>query len=250
MKYKNKKIISGKMLECELYPVYDSNMPLPKRAPKLKETNEYQKKLNKKNAIKRIVRLVNTNFSSEDLFIHPTYRDDQMPSTYEEVLKDFNNYVRRLNRYQKKMGKEKIKYIAVIECKVSKRTGLIRYHIHMILSKMDWQVAISKWKFGDFCNCDVLKENEFGLEGAAKYLVKEPLSKKRWLQSQGLKEPKEKKVDARLSKRKIEKICLYKEDAKEIFEKQNPGYRVVRVTPEFNEYNLHWYLSVIMRKIT
>ena len=70
--YRTKTIKSGNVLECEIYPVYNSPRST-ERARKLNTSRAAQKRLNYKNALKNVIRLVNTNFTDEDIWGTFTY---------------------------------------------------------------------------------------------------------------------------------------------------------------------------------
>lgn len=247
--YREKKIYSGKILEVELYPVYKSGREIPRRAKKEKLSTKEQKNLNDKNARKKLTRLINTNFGEGDIVIHPTYRDSEMPSTEQEARKDIVNYIRRIKTYRKRNDLPELKYIYVIECKVSKKTGVMRWHFHMIMSKMDRDTAEKMWKYGDFTNADRLQTNEYGCEAIARYMTKEPQGKKRWAQSKNLKEPYiPAPKDGRIGKRGVRKIATQYVEDKEYFEKRYKGYRFLKCVPTFNDFNGYWYIEIVMRR--
>lgn len=247
--YREKKIYSGKILEVELYPVYKSGREIPRRAKKEKLSTKEQKNLNDKNARKKLTRLINTNFGEGDIVIHPTYRDSEMPSTEQEARRDIVNYIRRVKTYRKRNDLPELKYIYVIECKVSKKTGVMRWHFHMIMSKMDRDTAEKMWKYGDFTNADRLQPNEYGCEAIARYMTKEPQGKKRWAQSKNLKEPYiPPPKDGRIGKRGVRKMATQYVEDKEYFEKRYKGYQFLKCVPTFNDYNGYWYIEIVMRR--
>ena len=100
MKSREKRIISGNYLEVEHFPVteHGHRHDHKKRLSRIEQQN-----LNEKNAIKKLIRLINTNFTKGDILIHCTYRADEMPTTETEVTKDIQNYFRRVKAYRKKV---------------------------------------------------------------------------------------------------------------------------------------------------
>ena len=246
---REKNIISGAMYEAEFYPVFPNGRRMPQRKPKTHPTSKEQANLNDKNARKKIVRLVNANFGKGDIVIHGTYCDSEMPSSEEQCRKDIQNYIRRIKRYREKQGLPEMKYIYVIEAKVSKKTGLVRYHFHMITNAMDRDTAEEMWPFGDWTNADRLQPNEKGCEALAKYLVKKPEGGKRWAQSRNLDKPKEPKPkDGKISKRHLQRLATERIDDAPYREKRYKGYRFIEAVARYNEFNGHWYLSVVMFK--
>ena len=62
--YREKKYYCGDYLEVEVYPVFAKQRG---RVKKYRESTETQKRLNKRNAERRLVRLIHTNFSDTDI---------------------------------------------------------------------------------------------------------------------------------------------------------------------------------------
>lgn len=247
--YREKKIYSGKILEVDIYPIYSSGRELPRRNPKQNISTETQKNLNDKNAKKKLVRLVNTNFTENDLAAHLTYRDDEMPSSEEEARKDFTNYIRRIKIYRKKHGLPELKYISVLECKISKRTGVLRWHFHMIMSEMNRNDAEQLWGKGDWTNTKRLQPNEYGFEQLARYIIKDPEGSKRWSQSRNLAKPfSPKPKDGKITKIAAKRMATIYVDDKTFFEKKYPGYSFLKCEPLFNDFNGMWYLSIVLQK--
>ena len=61
---REKKTISGRLLEADFYPVWENGNKMPVRPSGTKESSEAQKKYNNNMAIKRAVRLINANFDN------------------------------------------------------------------------------------------------------------------------------------------------------------------------------------------
>ena len=93
---REKQTISGPLLEVDFYPVFKDGRRVPVRAPKTKPSTAEQRKYNREIAIKKFIRLANTNFDSSDYLMHPTYQPDLAPQTEEEARRDLINYLRRV----------------------------------------------------------------------------------------------------------------------------------------------------------
>ncbi len=247
--YREKNIISGKMFEAEFYPIFRDGRAAYIRAPKTKPTSEEQKQLNSKRAKKKLTRLIETNFTEKDIVVHGTYRDNEMPLDIEQVRRDIVNYLRRVKRIRKKENLPDLKYIYVIEAKVSKRTGVLRWHWHMIMSGMNRDMAEQMWKHGDWINADRLQPNERGCEALAQYLSKDPRGAKRWAQSKNLKKPVVlPPKDGHIKRRGVKNMATKYIDDAVYWERRYKGYRFVACEAVWNEYNAHWYVNVLMRK--
>lgn len=241
MKSQEKRIISGNYLEVEHYPVTEHGY---RHDRKYRLSRTEQQKLNIKNAVKKLIRLVNTNFWLGDLLIHCTYRPDEMPESEKEVLKDIQNYFRRISRYRKRHGLPPLKYIYVIECSSSGK-----WHWHGIMSRMKRNIAEELWKHGDFVNADRFQPTtQTGGEAFAKYISKKPMGKRRWNCSKNLKQPTVKTKSSGYTRRGIARIARERADDTRYWERKYKGYNLVSVTPVYNEFNGWWYIYVKMYK--
>lgn len=287
MQIRNKKTISGPMLEVDYYPVFSDGRRIPTRAPKTKPSTQAQEKYNRAQAKKKIVRLVNANFDNTDFFIHPTYEDWQAPQTEEQARRDIVNYLRRIKTkrkselkkasaelaeleefYQNKASKftaarldklrhkvkklsEPFKYIYVMEqqeYKSGKRKGQLNWHFHLFATAgLDAEQMEALWPYR--INCNRYQPEKFGFEAAAKYIAKDPCGNKSFAYSKNLTQPTVKEPkDGRVTKRYVERIARERVDDAQFWEKKFKGYRFVKLIKKFNDFNLNWYVSVVMIK--
>lgn len=248
---REKKIKSGKLLEIEFFPVYDNGSRIPERAPKEKPSKEKQKKINKKNAEKKLIRKVNANFDEGDLFVHLTYPSAKAPQSEDEVKKNLRNFLRRIKTYRSKNNLPELKYLYVIEkteYKSGANKGTANWHIHMFMSKMDRNIVEDMWTHGT-ANADRYQPRSFGPKAAAKYIAKSPEGKKRFSGSRNLKKPVfPKPRDGKITRRGVEKIATQRVDDREYWERRYKGYEFLECVPIFNQFNLNWYVSVVMYK--
>lgn len=217
-KYMVKTIQSGNMLESEIYPVYEKRKDIPRRDNE-KSSKESQYNLNDKNARKNFIRKVHANFGKDDLLITTTYEDKYLP-TQKQAKKDVQNYIRRLKNYREKHGLPEMKYIYVLEYvdeEEQHKSKKIRVHHHILINRMDRDAAEDLWKRGRV-EARRLQPDDFGLEGIARYLLKDPRGK-RWYGSRNLKGPVVNRSVSKLTKRKAEQMALNQDMFSEIFEK-------------------------------
>ena len=239
--YREKKHFCGDYLEVDIFPVFERQHSRGKRR---KPTSETQKRLNQLNAERKLIRLLNTNFSSRDIRFDLTYSEENKPASPEEAQRHMQNFIRRLKRFRKKAGLCELKYVAVTE--IGKNTG--RIHHHLILSGgVDITVLAELWGKG-YTTAKPLQFNECGIVGIAKYLVKEPVLTKRWCASKNLEKPKESSRDGRISQRKVRDICENETGNRERLEALYPGYALAEYRPYFNDVNGGYYLIVRMYK--
>ena len=245
MPYREKKIYSGDILEIEIYPISKIERK-QKRKIKEKESKKKQKNLNDKNAKKQLIRLLNTNFTKKDLHVTLTYTKDNLPKSLDEAKKDVTNFIRRLNYYIKKNGLGELKYIAVIEYKEQKEGKKeIRMHHHLVINGIvDRDEIEGIWKKGR-ANADRLKPDEFGLEGLARYVSKDPQGNKRWIPSRNLKQPTIKVNDYKYSGRKVYEIARGDRD---ILVNNYTDYLLNDYKVEINDITAGIHINIKMRK--
>ena len=247
MQYRTRTIKSGDYLECEMFPVLE---PVRARAKRSNGTTEAMQKINRKNAVRKLERLMHCNFQQGDLFLTLTHRDgtDEI-----RAKKDIDNYIRKLKRRAAKKGKT-LKYIYVAES--SERDGVVRWHVHMIMVAgiVSREEAEQLWGHGVVTQ-SVVRMDSNGLKGLAAYMTKskqtqEKLMKRRWAASQGLKQPQVTESNSRFSRAAVAKIVksIEQEGKKEI-EKRYPGYKVLEdVEIRFSDYFPGAYVYAFMRR--
>lgn len=247
MPYREKRILSGRYLEVDLYPVTLIDIK-KSRKEKCKLSKPKQQNLNEKNAKKHLIRLMNANFTEKDLAVHPTYDPEHVPKDEAQARKDIANYIRRLKAYRTRKGLPELKYIAVIECRdPAEGRPSIRIHHHIIMSgDMDRDDIEQIWGRGR-CNADRLQPDEQGFAALAYYITKDPKGSKRWCQSKGLKQPEVAVNDHKWSRRKIEQLSQIPED-REHFERLYPGYTFTRCQVSANGITGGLYVRIQMRK--
>jgi len=223
---RTKTIRSGDYLEAEIFPVVAVEPGI--RAERRKRTPEQIRMVNERNAVKKMERLMNANFGPGDLMLHMTM---DRPCEFQEMQRAVRNFFRRLKRAAERNG-ETLKYIYVIETK--REHGMLRHHIHGMMNggwigrdevEMIWGHGLSR--------VDRVQAQETGLRGFARYVTRqketqERLMKRRWGASKGLKQPSVTVSDHKFSRAACAKLAqATEEDARALFEKKYPGYRLV-----------------------
>lgn len=246
MIYREKKIYSGNMLEVEIYPITLQERKQNRRKKK-KQSLPKQKNLNDKNAKKHLIRLINTNFTDKDLSVTLSYKKECLPGSKEEAKKDVDNFIRKLRRYIKKQQLGELKYIAVIEFKEPTKTQkAVRMHHHLVINGVIDRDTVEKmWNKGR-CNADRLKADEFGYEGLARYITKDPKGQKRWAQSKNLKQPKVSVNDYKYSNRKVREIASSQAE-KRYIEKLYTGYIYRDLKVNCNDITGELYIYIKMQ---
>ncbi|NFE73352.1 hypothetical protein FDC27_15000 [Clostridium botulinum] len=242
--YWRKTITSGKIVEFEIYPMWKCKHDIPRNKNRVK-SKQSQKNLNDKNSKKMVVRLINSNYGKEDLYITVTYKDGYLPDE-KTARRDMQNYIRRLKRYRKKMGLDELKYIYSIGYEDNpEESKKVRIHHHLIINKMDRNIVEDLWGKGT-ANAKRLQPDDFELTGVGKYIANQ--GPERWSASRNLKKPKITTNRTGLTRNKA--VALISEPVlfKEIFEKQFPDCIYKDYQAYYSEENPGVYLHVRMKK--
>ena len=231
-RYKVKTITCGDVVEVEMYPIYRDYRAEAKRAEKANPTAVAQANVNKRNAKKAIVRIINTNFHKDDYHITLTYRGDVPLPDEKQAQKDMQNFIRRVRYYLNKNGmKDKngrvdLKYFYVIEFADGDGRRK-RIHHHIIMNARAPREAIKAlWPHGR-AGVDELEPEKGSLKGLALYITKQPSETKvtkRWQGSRNLK-PHTRLTESqhKFSKKQAEKLVAdVKVAAPAIFGKAYP----------------------------
>ncbi len=235
--YREKRYYSGDYLEIDIYPVFGK---AGQRRKRYKPTSECQKELNRKNAEKKLIRLMNANFTEDDLRFDLTYSPNYLPEDDDAAIKELRNFLRRLKRFRKKAGLSALKYIAVTE---KSKKG--RYHHHLVISGgVNIRDLAALWGRG-YTSAKPLQFNENGIEGLAKYLVKEPIGSKFYQASRNLIQPEVETRDEVYSQKTVNAMAQMCQDAA-LWEGLYDGYTFVSAVPFWNDYNRHQSITVRM----
>lgn len=246
-RYRCKTIKAGDQLECEIYPIWNTQTEAKKAKKAI--TREAQKAQNEKNARKRLIRRINANFGPGDIELTLTYDEDHIP-VLEEARRDMQNYIRRVKRLRKAQGLPEMKYVYVIEY-AGEDGAPKRVHHHIIMSGMDRDAAEKLWGKGR-ANSARLQPDEKGLEGLARYITKSLprfKSEKRWCCSKNLIEPTVTVADTKITRRKAARLA-HDADAygKDLFEHLYPGYTYTDIEIKYSPYVAGVYIYTRMRR--
>lgn len=282
---REKRTYSGKLLDVDFYHVFSDGRRIPTRAPKTKRSTEEQEKYNKNQAVKKLIRLANTNFDEFDYYFHPTFFPKYAPQTREEAKRILTNYFRcvkrrrasELKRAQKALAampnipelreerkrleqnirilKRPFKYIYSIEqvtYKSGENKGRENWHYHIFVTGgLDDRTMERLWDKGVRVNCNNFQPERFGPEAAEKYMLKSNIQagKKKYTCSQNMTPPKvpdPSKRDGKTSHYQLERWAKERVDDAAFWERKYKGYKFIRCFPRKNPYNGRWYVSVIM----
>ncbi len=233
----------GNYFDGAIYPVFQK--PGVRRA-KSKPTSEVQAHLNRTNALKHLVRLINANFVKGDYELTPTYDDDHLPGTFEQAERDIKNFIRRIKRAWKKAGIVRpLKYCYRLDVSEDGR-----FHAHMFLTAgLDRDLIEDLWGKGWANTIRMMPRND-GLAGLSEYvggkeLVEgdKRLSYRRWSRSKNFIVPEPAQRDAAFTVAQVRQIAdaFEKRRVHEYFEALYPGYRLVEARFDHNGFNRGYY---------
>lgn len=246
---------AGQMLYVSAYPLWDTKtaqrargaVEMIKQEPR---SSEAQRKLNARNAQRKLEQLINANFGAGDILVTCTYQPGCQPDTDERAHRDMANLITRLRRMYKKQGIDAPRYVYVTETTESSKNGK-RYHHHMIIekgvSRDDVETAWGK-VHGGICNARRAQQLPEGLTGFAKYITKQVhgddrqkiATRRRWCASKNLVQPITTTADKKISRKRVERIAQdcerEPEKARAALEKVYPGYRVLEMTVRTSSY--------------
>lgn len=241
MKYREQKFYCGQYLEVNLFPVWERVFNSGRKA-KRKPTSEVQKNLNRHNRERELARVINANFTHNDIKLELTYSPDNAPPSAEKAKKDISNFFRRIKRARAKCGLPELKYIYSLERGV--RNG--RIHFHVIMSGGLSVNEIARiWGKGYVDKILPLMFNQTGCAGIAKYFCKQQVNEdgkqsKSWVSSHNLIKPRPKNNDYKFTKRKVRELARESENAR-LFEAMYSGYLFADCKPFYNdESGLHY----------
>lgn len=201
MPFLRKWIYSGSVIEATEY--YSIRTPKsiswpnigkrPLRGKNNSITTEQQQKLNNRNAVNHLCRILSGNFVPQDFFVTLDLKVVPLLPSGEPDEKAIKNiiakYTRKLRPLFQKAGVE-FKYVWVIEKATEEKA--VRPHIHMVLPKFSADILMECWTFGGFTIRRLDSTRDY--RGIANYLSKDPTlgvdHKKRWGGSKNLIQPK------------------------------------------------------------
>ncbi|WP_294186393.1 hypothetical protein [uncultured Clostridium sp.] len=244
-KRKNIKVKESlEILKASVYPIYDDKEKYKSRSRKKRESRKEQKDWNEKNAKEYFCIKAQCNFDTTDYVWHITFSDNNRPTTEEEANRCFRNLMIRVNRYRRKVGLDRARYMAVIE---HGESGKIHWHI-LIDGDIHRDILETFWNEGT-SNVDRLQQDEEGIKKLCKYMLKDPKGKKRYKCSRGnLEEPPIPSInDNKYTRRQMIKMVT-NQPTKEEIEKMYPGYILTNFSVVENKKYGGIYMNITMRR--
>lgn len=158
MKFVREVCIAGPVIDVALKY---TQRQLSVRAPKGKPTREAVLRNNDRIAEKRLTRIMNANFYPGDWHVTLTYA---LVPSQEEAKRKLDNFLRRMKREFKKLGKE-MRYVVVTEYENH------RIHHHIVMNFIDGEIIRRQWKEGRVRYTNLDESRNY--KALASYLIKE-----------------------------------------------------------------------------
>ena len=275
---RTKTIRSGALLEIESFPLLRTIAPEARAEKKKRGTSEAQKRLNLRNARKKLQRLAEANFTSADFVLHPTFdygRFDPGMACIDDIIRDWQaagfpldetdarrmikNYIARIRRLIKRRGGDPkaFKYIYVIESTKEPRHDApnplpARYHYHMIIGSMDGMITAKDladlWQYG-YTKAEPLDFRFNGLEGLSTYITKQRSFARRWAHSQNLQDPIITTSDRKISRRRAAMIAAdVQANGRQILESIYPDYALESCEVKYSDFVQGAYIYAKLRR--
>lgn len=142
MPYKREVCKAGKTKQYTFYYSIRADKKEGSRRAKENKTSEAQKKVNSRQAVKKLTWILNANFDGSSQYITFSYAKDKRPESKEALRKDVEKLLYGIRSAQKKAGTV-AKYVWVPEVGARGAT-----HIHMCLNHIDTQALKKLWDKG------------------------------------------------------------------------------------------------------
>lgn len=254
-------IPSGDWAEIKIFPEWKKRSYTPKKGNR---TREAQQRLDHKNAVNKLTRILNHNFKPyEDMFVTFTFSDDYLVQTDDEGFEMAEKGIRRI-KYQYKKAGIPLKAVYKVEIKRAKdslsryiRTPdgvqLYRPHLHIVMNGgVNMRKIEQAWALGRNKKVEMLRWAPEGFLRLAEYLCKDTKpGRRRWNSTTTLEKPPPPKNlynNKAGGKRRVAEIATTTTLHKEYFEQLMPGYFFVQSNTNINDYSSGAYIHARMAK--
>ncbi len=254
-------IPSGEWAEVKIFPEWKKRQFVPKKEGK---SPQAMQRLNHRNAVDKLTRLLNHNFKCyEDMFCTFTFDNDHLVLTEEEGFEQAQKAINRM-KYQFKKAGVKMTAVYKVEIKKAKDSHsryiktsdglqLLRPHLHMVVKKgIEIQKLEKAWGVGKNKRIELLRYNPEGFLKLATYLCKDTKKgHRRWSATTNLIKPPPAKniyTSKAGSKKKVSEIAVNENLHKEYFEQILPEYYFVQSVTKMSDLSSGAYIHCRMAK--
>lgn len=234
--YFEKRIYSGKYLEVIRYVLSDyERYKRSFNRCNSKESRDAQKKFNRNEAIRKLTRLMNCNFTNKDIHFTITFSEKLDEKTARKELK---NFLERVKYHFKKHDLGEFKYIYAIG--EHKKEGI---HFHICMTGLSLDKLLSIWRKSKYAGHTTLSHLYFddvnGLGGLATYFINQELFKNK-LGDEDVADHKKRMIRKWTSSKNLVKPKVIKKRIKTLSIKEQPKeikrYKIMNFENEYNEF--------------
>ena len=184
-------IISGKVIETRRCWMTARSGTKVRGQRKAGNTSARKIAANEQEAVKRLARILNTNFSEGFLFVTLKYSKENLPPDYPSAGVVLDKFLRAARGLYRKEHEDVFRYVKVNANWSPKRKAPARLHHHVVMSPASLDMLEKLWPAGEFHVKRV--SNPGDLTTLASYLIAnveglEP-GQKKWSCSKGLDKP-------------------------------------------------------------
>ena len=179
-------IISGKVIETRRcwMPAKGQRKV---RGQKVAGNTSVQKiKANEREAVRKLARILNTNYAEGLLFVTLKYSEKNLPADYEALKKNAAKFLRKVRSFA-----PDLRYVMVNANWSPRRQRPARLHHHLVIPITSMDVLSKLWPEGEFYA--ELVRNPADLTRLAAYLVDNvkdlPAGQKKWTTSKNMEKP-------------------------------------------------------------
>ena len=264
---------AGRSLEVMCHPI----LKWPegaRREAKRRRTSPQMQRVNERNTMRHIMRLIEANFTPEAIVVTLTYDyptddyammdrkeawrvfwEDKLPEDIEDVRRELRNFDGRLKRLVKRRGGDPAAYKwikRVEEGATEEPYGLPpKFHAHLVIEAPKITVYdIDKlWDRGHV-SAERLDMRRDGAARLARYFTKQKRGGRWWSHSRNLKIVQPRVSDRKVSRRRAMELAKdVRQHGREILEALYPGY-ALQALPEvaYSDYLQGAYIYARMRR--
>ncbi len=142
MPYRHEKCKAGKTIQHTYYYAARTDTKEGSRRKKENKTSEAQKKVNSRQAVKKLTWILNENFDGTSLYVTWSYAKEKRPEGKEELRADVDKLLRDIRKEYKAVG-DATKYVWAAE--VGERGAA---HVHMVLNAIELARLKKCWNKG------------------------------------------------------------------------------------------------------
>lgn len=142
MPYRHETCRAGRTKQHTYYYAWRADTKGGSRRKKENRTSEAQKKVNSRQAVKRLTWILNENFDGTSQYVTWSYAKENRPAGKKELRKDVSDLLRSLRKEYRAAGMI-VKYVWVAE--VGDRGAV---HIHMVVNGIDTRRLKKCWNKG------------------------------------------------------------------------------------------------------